>query len=254
MNETQNWRTRVGWLAGQLFIIFLGVSAAFLVENYRETASQKQGLRQAVSGIITELQHIEERATQFANAFNAATERWAAADREGRRAVPGYYRIPGSTHPPSAAWNTAITSGIVRMLDPKLRMDLGYSIANSSASTITTTATTNLRSGKFCRARPEGRTPFTDRTENCSPFFGCTWICKTNSPRTCAGWAKWRASSGSASRLCLFQNNFLVASARLLHPDPTCRVVHGRPLHRTSPTTTGSGANRSIMIENCSSF
>ena len=125
-NDTQNWRTRVGWLAGQLFVIFLGVSAAFVVENYREILSQKEELRQAMAGIITEMEHYEQRSVQFADAFNAATERWAEADREGRRAVPGYYRIPGGTHPPTAAWNTAVTSGIARMLEPKLRMELGY--------------------------------------------------------------------------------------------------------------------------------
>ncbi len=125
-DQKQTWRSRLGWLAGQLFVIFLGVSAAFVLENYRETLSQREELHQAVAGIITELEHYETRSVQYANAFNAAIERWAAADREGRRAVPGYYRIPGAPHPPSAAWNTAVTSGIARMLEPKLRVQLGY--------------------------------------------------------------------------------------------------------------------------------
>jgi hypothetical protein len=124
--QKQTWRSRLGWLAGQLFVVFLGVSAAFVVENYRETLSQREELRQAVAGIITELEQYETRSVQYADAFNAATERWAAADREGRHAVPGYFRIPGATHPPSAAWNTAVTSGIARMLEPKLRVQLGY--------------------------------------------------------------------------------------------------------------------------------
>jgi len=34
-DQKQSWRSRLGWLAGQLFVIFLGVSAAFVVENYR---------------------------------------------------------------------------------------------------------------------------------------------------------------------------------------------------------------------------
>jgi hypothetical protein len=125
-DQKQSWRSRLGWLVGQLLVIFLGVSAAFVVENYRETLSQKEELHQSLTGIITELQHYEQRSVQFSDAFNAAVERWAAADREGRRAVPGYYRIPGAAHPPAAAWNTAVASGIARMLEPKLRMDLGY--------------------------------------------------------------------------------------------------------------------------------
>ena len=125
-DQKQSWRSRLGWLAGQLFVIFLGVTAAFVVENYRETLSQREELHQTVTGIITELKHYEERSVQFSDAFDAAIERWAAADREGRRAVPGYYRIPGAPHPPSAAWNSAVTSGISRMFEPNLRMDLGY--------------------------------------------------------------------------------------------------------------------------------
>ena len=97
-----------------------------MVENYRETLSQKEELHQAVTGIITELKHYEQRSVQFSDAFDAAIERWNVADREGRRAIPGYYRIPGAPHPPSAAWNSAVTSGIARMLEPNLRMDLGY--------------------------------------------------------------------------------------------------------------------------------
>ena len=49
-----------------------------------------------------------------------------AGYRAGNRAIPGYYRIPGAPHPPSAAWNSAVTSGIARMLEPNLRTDLGY--------------------------------------------------------------------------------------------------------------------------------
>ena len=126
MNKNRIGASRLGWLAGQMFVIFLGVTAAFVVENYRETLNQREELHQAVVGIITELEQYEKRSVQFADSFSAATERWAAADRAGRRAVPGYFRIPGAPHPPSAAWNTAVTSGIARMLEPHLRVQLGY--------------------------------------------------------------------------------------------------------------------------------
>jgi len=90
LDQKQSWRQRLGWLTGELLVVFAGVSAAFVVENYRDIA------------------------------------RWEDADRNGKRAVPGYYRIPGAQHPPSAAWNSAIASGIARMLEPSLRWDLGY--------------------------------------------------------------------------------------------------------------------------------
>src|ERR1051325_4534561 len=122
----QSWRSHFGWLAGQLLVIFLGVTAAFIVENYRENASQREELRQAVAGLITELENSETKSAQFAAAFDSAIEKWKVADRRGQRAAPGYYRIPGSTHPPTGAWTTTVNSGIARMFDPKLRRELGY--------------------------------------------------------------------------------------------------------------------------------
>lgn len=125
-DQRQNWRSRLGWLAGQLFVIFLGVTAAFIVENYRENLSQREELRQAVAGLSTELERYETRSVQFADAFDAAIEKWKAAERQGQRAVPGYYRIPGASHPPISAWTTTVNSGIARMMEPTLRRDLGF--------------------------------------------------------------------------------------------------------------------------------
>ena len=125
-DQRQNWRSHLGWLLGQLLVIFLGVTAAFIDENYRERASQREELRQAVAGLITEMEHYETRSAQFADGFDSAIQKWKAADGQGQRAVPGYYRIPGSTHPPTAAWTSTVNSGIARMFDPQLRRDLGY--------------------------------------------------------------------------------------------------------------------------------
>ena len=122
----QSWRSHVGWLAGQLLVIFLGVTAAFIVENYRESLSQREELHQAVSGLVAELEDYEARSARITNAFDAAIETWKAADRRGQHAIPGYYRIPGAPHPPIAGWTTMVNSGIARFLDPKLRRDLSY--------------------------------------------------------------------------------------------------------------------------------
>ena len=125
-DQKQDWRSHLGWLAGQLLVIFLGVTAAFVVENYRENLSQREELRQAVAGLIADLERYEIRGVQFADGFDSAIEKWKVADRQGQRAVPGYYRIPGASHPPIAAWTTTVNSGIARMLEPTLRRDLGY--------------------------------------------------------------------------------------------------------------------------------
>jgi hypothetical protein len=96
------------------------------VENYRDNRNQVNEMHQAVAGIIAELKETETKTRTFPDAILANIARWEDADRAGKRAVPGHYRIPGAPHPPSAAWNSAVASGAARMLEPKLRRDLGY--------------------------------------------------------------------------------------------------------------------------------
>ena len=120
------WRQRVGWLAGELFIIFAGVSAAFVVENYRDHRTRVAEFHEAMSGVIAELANHEQKTGIYSNAILADIARWEEANRAGERAVPGHYRIPGATHPPTAAWNSAVSSGVAREVEPKLRTDLGY--------------------------------------------------------------------------------------------------------------------------------
>src|SRR4029453_2023287 len=126
LDQKQSWRQRLGWLTGELLVVFAGVSAAFVVENYRDNRKQIAEMHQALAGIITELTSTETKARTYSDAILADIARWEDADRNGKRAVPGYYRTPGAQHPPSAAWNSAIASGIARMLEPSLRWDLGY--------------------------------------------------------------------------------------------------------------------------------
>jgi hypothetical protein len=126
LDQKQTWGQRFGWLAGELLVVFAGVSAAFIVENYRDHRNQVAEMHQAVAGIIKELMSVETKAREFSNAILTDITRWEDADRAGKRAVPGYYRIPGAPHPPSAAWNSAVASGVARMLEPNLRRDLGY--------------------------------------------------------------------------------------------------------------------------------
>ena len=57
--------------------------------------------------------------------MDAKISAWEQADRNGTRAIPGYFRIPGATHPPSAAWTTMMSSGLARLIEPGLRTELG---------------------------------------------------------------------------------------------------------------------------------
>src|SRR6187431_2348409 len=94
------WRMRLGRWVGELAVIFIGVSAAFVVDSYRDSRNQQAEYRQALAGVIAELNRHENRGREFADQISAKIKEWEAADLSGTRAVPGYYRIPGASHPP----------------------------------------------------------------------------------------------------------------------------------------------------------
>jgi hypothetical protein len=122
-NRRREWVKRAG---GELLIIFVGVTAAFIVEGYRQELFQREEIHQATEGILTELRRYQVRGVEHADSISARLERWRAADSAGQHAVPGYYRIPGGSHPPTAAWDAAISSGVASLFDPELRLALGY--------------------------------------------------------------------------------------------------------------------------------
>jgi len=123
--KNESWRGHLGWLAGQLIVVFAGVTAAFVVENYRDARNQQAEFHQALSGLIAEQNRYETRGLEFADAMDAKISAWEQADHGGARAMPGYFRIPGATHPPSAAWTTMMSSGLARLIEPGLRTELG---------------------------------------------------------------------------------------------------------------------------------
>ena len=77
-----SWRGHVGWLAGQLIVVFAGVSAAFVVENYRDSKNQQAEFRQALSGVIAELNRYETRGLEFADGMDTKISAWEQADRK----------------------------------------------------------------------------------------------------------------------------------------------------------------------------
>jgi hypothetical protein len=123
--KRESWRGHLGWLAAQLIVVFAGVTAAFVVENYRDNRNQQAEFHRALSGLIAELNRYETRGLEFADAMDAKISAWEQADRNGSRAIPGYFRIPGATHRPSAAWTTMVSSGLARLIEPGLRTELG---------------------------------------------------------------------------------------------------------------------------------
>ena len=119
-------RGRPGRVVAEFLAIFVGVTAAFFVEGYRENLQQKEDLQNAAAGIITELGRYEVRGMEHVDAIVESLERWRVADERGEQTVPAFYRIPGAPLPPTAAWDAAVSSGVASLIPPDLRIELGY--------------------------------------------------------------------------------------------------------------------------------
>ena len=181
-------------------MVFAGVSAAFVVENYRDSRNQINEMHQAVAGIIAELKETETKTRTFSDAILADIARWEDADRAGNRAVPGHFRIPGAPHPPSAAWNSAVASGVARMLEPKLRRDLGYFY-----SEFVGIHDNYDRYNQFteCEVLPKallGVDAFYGPDDVYFLLFAFTWIYRKSLHKTCEGWALWHTIFAADSK------------------------------------------------------
>ncbi len=119
-------RSRALRYVAELLTVFAGVTAAFLLDECRGRAAEREALDQARDGIVAELGRYKVRALEHADGITESIDRWRRANRTGQRTVPDLYRIPGATHPPTAAWDAAVSSGVANLFEPELRLQLGY--------------------------------------------------------------------------------------------------------------------------------
>ena len=120
------WRDLLFRAGVGLLTIFIGVSAAFYADAYREQLDEDQQLAETRAGLITELSHYEKRGGEIADAIDQSIATWQAADAAGKQAVPAYFIMLGAPRPPTAAWTSALASGAASRFDPALQLELGY--------------------------------------------------------------------------------------------------------------------------------
>lgn len=120
------WRDLLLRAGVALLTIFVGVTAAFFFDGYRDQLEQAQQLHDTRMGIVTELLHYEAHGGKIADDIDQSIAQWKAADAAGMQAVPGYYLMNGAPRPPTAAWSSAVASGVASHFDPETQLELGY--------------------------------------------------------------------------------------------------------------------------------
>ncbi len=131
----RDWAPTLSKLALELFVVFVGVTAAFAVDGYRDQRERDQRRQAVYSALDRELKQMAE--THGPVLQRQMTEQLAAWDQalaKGEKPVPPAFRIPDGERPPTGVWNAAVASGTIELVDPELMFELArfYTRAESA--------------------------------------------------------------------------------------------------------------------------
>lgn len=115
-----------GRLQFELLTVFLGVTGAFLAENYRRDRDDAARAQQFYREELVELNTFDGPAAQIGREIDRRLGAYDAARARGELAPPPYYREPRAERPPSAVWDAALASGKLEVIDQRLF----YGLAN----------------------------------------------------------------------------------------------------------------------------
>lgn len=110
----------------EMLFIFVGVSAAFLVEDYRdrrEAAERAVLLAGAIHQDIGDSQRVQ---AELVRAIDDGLSTFEAKLAAGQRPVPYVLEISGALRPPSGVWESAGEIGLRDFADPALLFELSY--------------------------------------------------------------------------------------------------------------------------------
>lgn len=110
----------------ELVIVFLGVYAAFWVENYREGVAEKERSLEVAQAIHRGLEDVIEAESDFIENSMAGLSKWQSAYERGELPAPFVFRITGSERAPRTVYEAIVQSRPAELFDAELMFELGY--------------------------------------------------------------------------------------------------------------------------------
>jgi hypothetical protein len=107
-------------LGFELVVIFVGVTLAFAVENYRERRNEDERRQQSYRALARELDVHASAAPQMSRTLGEILERFETARAAGERPAPAYYRERQGERVPDFAWEGVRLAGGVNLVEPDL--------------------------------------------------------------------------------------------------------------------------------------
>lgn len=126
MSRRHDIRGSVKRYGAELVIVFVGVYAAFWVDNYRDQKRDAERTVQIVQTLHADLQDFVTTSRIFDERIVSGLDAWEAARANGERPPPFVLRVERSETPPISVWEAVSQSSLVELLEPSLLFDLGF--------------------------------------------------------------------------------------------------------------------------------
>jgi len=110
----------------ELLIVFVGVFAAFQVDNYREQQLRDARTAQIIETLRADLDDYVQVGIRYNEVIASGIADWQSSYQSGNQPAPFVLRISRSEEPPIAVWQAISNSSLVDLLDPNLLFDLGF--------------------------------------------------------------------------------------------------------------------------------
>jgi hypothetical protein len=126
-------RTLLGEFAFELVIVFVGVTAAFALENYRQKREAAAYQHAMVDELRASMDDFATHGADIDRRIGVLLSNFAAARKAGKCPPVPVYRESGGERPPTRVWDGIVATGAARSLDPKLffRLAVFYHRADS---------------------------------------------------------------------------------------------------------------------------
>jgi len=115
----------------EMLFIFLGVTAAFLVDDYRDRREASQRAVLLAGAIHQDIGDSLRVLGELVSAVEKGLAEFEAGLAAGQRPVPYVLEISGALRPPSGVWESAAEIGLRDFADPDLLFELSYYYSES---------------------------------------------------------------------------------------------------------------------------
>lgn len=113
-----------GKLLFEFIVVFVGVTAAFAVDNYRQNAADTRYREQVIAALIPTLDDVLRHNRQFDAQVGRRLAAFDAAVARGERPALPDYQERWSERPPVRAWDGIVATGVSRALDSAMLFKL----------------------------------------------------------------------------------------------------------------------------------